>query len=204
MELGLNHPRGPLAWGDAIGLDHVLAVLDALRVERGEQRYRAAPLLRRLVLEGRLGRRDRSRLPRVLARDLTRRPPRRVLPAVTPPPFQRFLDEQRDAVWRFLVAAVGRDAADDCFQETFLAALRAYPKLRDASNLRAWVLTIAHRKAIDHHRARRRGAGPGRRRARAARRTHERTSPATSGVGARARAARRGSARRCCCATRAT
>ena len=50
---------------------------------------------------------------------------------MTPPPFQRFLDEQRDPVWRFLVAAVGRDAADDCFQETFLAALRAYPKLRD-------------------------------------------------------------------------
>ena len=56
MELGLNHPRGPLAWGDEIGLDHVIAVLDALRVERGDPAYRAAPLLRRLVLEGRLGR----------------------------------------------------------------------------------------------------------------------------------------------------
>ncbi len=55
MELGLNHPRGPLAWGDAIGLDHVLAVLDALRVERGDPAYRAAPLMRRLALEGRLG-----------------------------------------------------------------------------------------------------------------------------------------------------
>jgi len=73
---------------------------------------------------------------------------------VTPPPFQRFLDEQRDPVWRFLVASVGRDHADDCFQETFLAALRAYPKLRDAGNLRGWALTIAHRKALDHHRAR--------------------------------------------------
>ncbi len=72
---------------------------------------------------------------------------------MTPPPFQRFLDEQRDPVWRFLVASVGRDAADDCFQETFLAAMRAYPKLRDAANLRSWALTIAHRKAIDHHRA---------------------------------------------------
>jgi len=72
------------------------------------------------------------------------------------PPFQRFLDGHRDDVWRFLVAAVGRDAADDCFQETFLAALRAYPRVRPDSNLRAWVLTIAHRKAIDHHRARRR------------------------------------------------
>ncbi|MCW3015727.1 MAG: 3-hydroxybutyryl-CoA dehydrogenase [Solirubrobacterales bacterium] len=55
MTLGLNHPRGPLAWGDEIGLDHVLMVLDALRAELGEERYRAAPLLRQMVSEGRLG-----------------------------------------------------------------------------------------------------------------------------------------------------
>ncbi|MGN6189245.1 MAG: 3-hydroxyacyl-CoA dehydrogenase NAD-binding domain-containing protein [Conexibacter sp.] len=55
MVHGLNHPRGPLAWGDAIGLDHVLAVLDALSDEYREERYRAAPLLRRLVLSGRIG-----------------------------------------------------------------------------------------------------------------------------------------------------
>lgn len=76
------------------------------------------------------------------------------------PPFQRFLDEQRDPVWRFLVAAVGRDAADDCFQETFLSAMRAYPRLRHGGHLRAWALTIAHRKAIDHHRRRGRAAVP--------------------------------------------
>lgn len=52
-----------------------------------------------------------------------------------------------------LRGAVGRDGAEDCFQETFLAALRAYPKLRDQRNVRGWLLTIAHRKAIDHHRA---------------------------------------------------
>ncbi|MCW3002123.1 MAG: sigma-70 family polymerase sigma factor [Conexibacter sp.] len=75
-------------------------------------------------------------------------------------PFQRFLDDQREPVWRFLVASVGRDAADDCFQETFLAAMNAYPRLRAGSNLRAWVLTIAHRKALDHHRARTRQAIP--------------------------------------------
>jgi RNA polymerase sigma factor (sigma-70 family) len=75
-------------------------------------------------------------------------------------PFQRFLDVHREPVFRFLVASVGRDAADDCFQETFLAAMRAYPRLREDSNLRAWVLTIAHRKALDHHRARARGAVP--------------------------------------------
>ena len=77
-----------------------------------------------------------------------------------PQPFQRFLDDHRDCVFRFLVAAVGRDAADDCFQETFLAAMRAYPRLRADSNPRAWVLTIAHRKAVDHHRARARRAVP--------------------------------------------
>jgi 3-hydroxybutyryl-CoA dehydrogenase len=56
MVLGLNYPRGPLAWADEIALDHVLAVLDGLWEEYHEERYRAAPLLRRLVREGRLGR----------------------------------------------------------------------------------------------------------------------------------------------------
>jgi RNA polymerase sigma factor (sigma-70 family) len=73
---------------------------------------------------------------------------------VTPPPFQWFLDQHRDDVYRFLIASVGAQEADDCFQETFLSAMRAYPRLRANSNLRAWVLTIAHRKALDAHRAR--------------------------------------------------
>jgi RNA polymerase sigma factor (sigma-70 family) len=77
-----------------------------------------------------------------------------------PPPFQRFLDVHREVVWRFLVAAVGPVEAEDCFQETFIAALRAYPRLRAGSNLRGWVLTIAHRKALDAHRARARRAQP--------------------------------------------
>ncbi len=55
---------------------------------------------------------------------------------------------------RFLRSTVGPDEAEDCFQETFLAALRAYPRLPPDSNLRAWVLTIGHRKAIDSGRAR--------------------------------------------------
>lgn len=76
------------------------------------------------------------------------------------PPFQRFLDAHREAVWRFLVSSVGRTDAEDCFQETFIAALRAYPRLRPDSNLRAWVLTIAHRKALDVHRRHARGALP--------------------------------------------
>jgi RNA polymerase sigma factor (sigma-70 family) len=76
------------------------------------------------------------------------------------PPFQRLLDAHALDVHRFLIALVGRDDADDAYQETWLAALRAYPRLRDASNLRSWVLTIAHRKAIDHVRQRRRAPLP--------------------------------------------
>jgi RNA polymerase sigma factor (sigma-70 family) len=76
------------------------------------------------------------------------------------PPFQSFLDGHREIVWRFLVSAVGSSEAEDCFQETFIAALRAYPRLRPGSNVRAWVLTIAHRKALDSHRARARRATP--------------------------------------------
>ena len=76
------------------------------------------------------------------------------------PPFQTVLDDHAGAVMAILHGAVGRDGAEDCFQETFLAALRAYPKLKDDSNLRGWLLTIAHRKAIDHHRARGRNPVP--------------------------------------------
>jgi DNA-directed RNA polymerase specialized sigma24 family protein len=76
------------------------------------------------------------------------------------PPFQRFLDAHRDDVLRFLVASLGRHDAEDAFQETFISALRAYERLRPGSNLRAWVLTIAHRKALDVHRARARHPVP--------------------------------------------
>jgi 3-hydroxybutyryl-CoA dehydrogenase len=50
--LGLNHPRGPVAWGREIGFEHVLATMDGLWDERREERYRAAPLLRRVVATG--------------------------------------------------------------------------------------------------------------------------------------------------------
>jgi RNA polymerase sigma factor (sigma-70 family) len=76
------------------------------------------------------------------------------------PPFQRFLDAHRDDVLRFLIASLGRHDGDDAFQETFLSALRAYPRLTPDSNLRGWVLTIAHRKALDVHRARGRNPAP--------------------------------------------
>jgi RNA polymerase sigma factor (sigma-70 family) len=70
------------------------------------------------------------------------------------------MDENREAVWRFLVGSAGAAEADDCFQETFISALDAYPRLRADSNLRAWVMTIAHRKALDAHRRRARTAVP--------------------------------------------
>jgi RNA polymerase sigma factor (sigma-70 family) len=76
------------------------------------------------------------------------------------PPFQTLLDAHGRDVHRFLIATVGSTDADDCYQETWLAALRAYPQLRDAGNLRGWLFTIAHRKAIDHVRSRARRATP--------------------------------------------
>jgi RNA polymerase sigma factor (sigma-70 family) len=79
---------------------------------------------------------------------------------MTLPPFQSLLDDHGRDVHRFLAAIVGPVDADDCYQETWIAALRAYPRLRDASNLRGWLLTIAHRKAIDSIRARRRNPLP--------------------------------------------
>jgi RNA polymerase sigma factor (sigma-70 family) len=70
------------------------------------------------------------------------------------PPFQLLLDRHSGELFRFLAASVGPLDAEDAFQDTFLSALRAYPKLRDASNLRAWLFQIAHRKALDVHRGR--------------------------------------------------
>src|SRR3954453_8658550 len=70
------------------------------------------------------------------------------------PPFQLALDQHRDSLARFLAATVGPQEADDCLQETLIAALRAYPRLREGSNVRAWLFTIARNKALDEHRAR--------------------------------------------------
>jgi RNA polymerase sigma factor (sigma-70 family) len=70
------------------------------------------------------------------------------------PPFQTLLDNYSHDVHRFLVANVGAVDADDCYQETWIAALRGYPRLKHATNLRGWLLTIAAHKAIDVHRFR--------------------------------------------------
>jgi RNA polymerase sigma factor (sigma-70 family) len=84
---------------------------------------------------------------------LTPRPPRTFQDVdVSLPPFERFYEEHREEIFGFLVRRLGRDRAEDAFQETFLRALRAYPKLRHGEHLRAWAYTIAGRIAIDEHR----------------------------------------------------
>ena len=88
----------------------------------------------------------------------TARPARSM--SVNLPPFQVLLEEHRADVYRFLVATAGPSDADDVFQETWIAALRAYPKLRSGDNLRAWLFRIAQNKSIDAHRARGRRAVP--------------------------------------------
>jgi len=78
---------------------------------------------------------------------------------VSAPPFQRLLDEHAGAVHRFLVGAVGAQDAEDAFQEAMAAALAAYPP-RHARNLKGWLFTVAHRKALDVHRVRARRPVP--------------------------------------------
>jgi RNA polymerase sigma factor (sigma-70 family) len=77
-----------------------------------------------------------------------------MMTAMKPPPFERFYVEHRDDVWRFLVRRLGRDTAEDAFQETFLRALRAYGRLEHGRHLRAWAYAIAARVAIDELRRR--------------------------------------------------
>lgn len=79
---------------------------------------------------------------------------------MTLPPFQAVLDEHAADLHRFLAASVGPHDGADCFQETVISALRAYPGLRHAGNLRGWLFTIAHRKVVDHARRASRRALP--------------------------------------------
>jgi RNA polymerase sigma factor (sigma-70 family) len=72
-----------------------------------------------------------------------------MMAAVAIPPFESFYEQYRDAVLGHLARLLGRSAAEDAFQETFLRALRAYPNLRHGEHLRAWVFTIATRVAFD-------------------------------------------------------
>ncbi len=70
------------------------------------------------------------------------------------PPFQVLVDRHAVELRRYLAAVVGHHDAGDSFQDVMLAALRAYPELKDATNLKGWLFTIAHNHAIDRHRRR--------------------------------------------------
>jgi RNA polymerase sigma factor (sigma-70 family) len=72
-----------------------------------------------------------------------------MMETVSLPPFERFYEENRAAIYAHLRRLVGPNAAEDAFQETFLRALRGYPKLNHGNHLRAWAFTIATRVAID-------------------------------------------------------
>ena len=73
--------------------------------------------------------------------------------STTLPPFEEIVMRHGPTVLRVCRAVLGPMDADDAWSETFLAALRAYPTLRPGSNVEAWLVTIAHRKAIDVARA---------------------------------------------------
>jgi RNA polymerase sigma-70 factor (ECF subfamily) len=77
-----------------------------------------------------------------------------MMEAMAVPPFERFYVEHRDVVFGFLARRLGRSAAEDAFQETFLRALRGWDRLEHARHLRAWIFTIAARVAIDTARKR--------------------------------------------------
>ena len=77
----------------------------------------------------------------------------RCLPSVRPPPFEDIVAEHGSTVLRVCRAVLGSVDADDAWSETFLAALKAYPRLRPDSNVKAWLVTIAHRKALNEKRA---------------------------------------------------
>lgn len=68
-------------------------------------------------------------------------------------PFAAIVDEHGPVVMRVVRALLGPADADDAWSETFLSALEAYPRLRSDSNVRGWLVTIAHHKAIDQLRA---------------------------------------------------
>ena len=69
------------------------------------------------------------------------------------PPFERVVEAHGPALLRFCALEAGPGGADDCFQETMIAALRSYGSLRDGDAVRSWLFAIAARKAVDAHRA---------------------------------------------------
>ena len=86
--------------------------------------------------------------------------PRKPPPDGPARPFEEVVAEHGPVVLRVCRALLGPDDAQDAWSETFVAALRAYPGLRPDSNVRAWLLTIAHHEAIDLIRRRTRAPRP--------------------------------------------
>ena len=82
------------------------------------------------------------------------------LPSVPREPFEAVVARHGPTVLRVCRAVLGPAAAEDAWSETFLSAMQAYPELRPGSNLEAWLVTIAHRKAVDQLRAQSRRALP--------------------------------------------
>ena len=76
------------------------------------------------------------------------------------PPFEAVVADHGPTVLRVCRAVLGERDAEDAWSETFLAALKAYPDLPAGANVEAWLVTIAHRKAIDITRAAARRAVP--------------------------------------------
>jgi RNA polymerase sigma factor (sigma-70 family) len=77
-----------------------------------------------------------------------------MMDVVPVPPFERFYEAHRDEIYAYLSRLLGRELAEDAFQETFLRALRGYPDLEHGRHLRAWAFTIATRVALDERRRR--------------------------------------------------
>jgi RNA polymerase sigma factor (sigma-70 family) len=78
----------------------------------------------------------------------------------TKPPFEKLVEQHGGTVLRVCRVVLGVHDAEDAWSETFLAAMRAYPALPGDANAEAWLVTIAHRKAIDVIRARKRQPAP--------------------------------------------
>jgi RNA polymerase sigma factor (sigma-70 family) len=76
------------------------------------------------------------------------------------PPFEKIVERHGHTVLRVCLVFLTLHDAEDAWSETFLAALRSYPDLPDSANTEAWLVTIAHRKAIDVLRARKRQPAP--------------------------------------------
>ena len=75
-------------------------------------------------------------------------------------PFEKVVEQHGGTVLRVCRVLLGSHDAEDAWSETFLAAMRGYPGLPDTANIEAWLVTIAHRKAVDVLRTRKRAPTP--------------------------------------------